>query len=122
MIRETQKILDSQISGLQLQPYGFQTMRSHCESINVETERALTPEGAVANPSQFPGVKVGFSSAAGVPHAGNSYWYRRCICGRIRTDLSVEHGLNLWVVGDQIRKGAALNAVQIAEHYVQQMG
>ena len=38
-----------------------------------------------------------------------------CLIGRLRKDYSVKHGLSLWVVGDQIRKGAALNAVQIAE-------
>ena len=91
-------------------------MRSHSESITIETERELTPEKARALLANAPGVKL-FDDPSKNEYPmpvdtsnGDLIWV-----GRIRTDISAPNSLTFWCAGDQIRKGAALNAVQIAE-------
>jgi aspartate-semialdehyde dehydrogenase len=89
----------------------------HAEVVNVETRVKLSAQAARKLLEAAPGVEVVDEHVDGgyptpVTHAsGNDAVY----VGRIRDDLSHERGLNLWVVSDNIRKGAALNAVQIAE-------
>jgi aspartate-semialdehyde dehydrogenase len=90
--------------------------RSHSESINLETDRKITAAEAQDVLSEAPGVIVVDNPQA------NEYpmpWFTsnrdEVFVGRIREDISIENGLNLWVASDQIRKGAATNAVQIAE-------
>ena len=123
MIRETQKILGKPDLPITATTVRVPTMRSHCESINVETEQPLSPERCREILAQFPGIKViDAPEQQEYPMPMTATGTDDVYVGRIRADLSVEHGLNLWVVGDQIRKGAALNAIQIAELYVQQMG
>ena len=88
----------------------------HAESINVEFERPISVEGARAALKNAPGVSV-------VDHrVDEGYVTPQEVAGedpvfvsRIRRDTTVKYGLNLWVVADNLRKGAALNAVQIAE-------
>ena len=97
-------------------------MRSHSESINVETVN-LSPEECRELLANAPGVEViDDISKQEYPMPLFTSNQDAVYVGRIRRDLTVENGLNLWVVGDQIRKGAALNAVQIAEYYVRKMG
>ncbi|MCB0325389.1 MAG: aspartate-semialdehyde dehydrogenase [Bdellovibrionales bacterium] len=93
----------------------------HSESVNVETERPLSPEEARELLTESPGIVV--LDAPGDNQypmnfklAGSDATY----VGRIRKDESVAHGLNMWVVADNLRKGAALNAVQIAEIVAQE--
>jgi aspartate-semialdehyde dehydrogenase len=88
----------------------------HAEAVNVEFERPLTADRARSALRNAPGVVVldrradeGYVTPAEV--AGEDAVY----VSRIRRDPTVPHGLNLWVVSDNLRKGAALNAVQIAE-------
>jgi aspartate-semialdehyde dehydrogenase len=86
----------------------------HSESVNLETERKLTAAEAVAVLKKAPGLVVcekpeDFPTPAEVSGRGETF------VGRIREDWSVPNGLHLWVVADNILKGAALNAVQIAE-------
>jgi aspartate-semialdehyde dehydrogenase len=96
-------------------------MRCHSEAVNVELSRPLTPNDARALLSEAPGVVV-FDDPARklypmpVDVSGKDEVY----VGRIREDLSVPNGLNLWIVSDNLRKGAALNAVQIAEALIAQ--
>jgi len=82
----------------------------HSLSINVEFERAITPAEALALLRKAPGVEV-----RDVPNPLEASGADPVFVGRVRRDPTVEHGLALFVVGDNLRKGAALNAVQIAE-------
>jgi aspartate-semialdehyde dehydrogenase len=91
----------------------------HAEAINIECERPLTAQAARAALKAAPGVTVidhrqdeGYVTPVEVAGEDNVF------VSRIREDSTVENGLSLWVVGDNLRKGAALNAVQIAEHLI----
>lgn len=116
MVNETKKIMEDETIKVTATTVRVPVFRGHSEAINVETERKITAQEAREILSSAPGVKVWDSPlekkypmpilAAG----GDETWV-----GRIREDNSVENGLNLWVVADNLRKGAALNAVQIAE-------
>jgi aspartate-semialdehyde dehydrogenase len=82
----------------------------HSLSINLEFERSISPEQALALLHQAPGVEV-----ADIPNPLAATGKDQVFVGRVRRDPTVEHGLALFVVGDNLRKGAALNAIQIAE-------
>ena len=91
-------------------------MVGHSEAVNIEFERDLSPETARKILEKAPGVKVlDNPSDCEYPLPMDVAGQDDVYVGRIRRDFSVDHGLNLWVVGDNLRKGAALNAVQIAE-------
>ncbi|HLS90477.1 MAG TPA: aspartate-semialdehyde dehydrogenase [Limnochordia bacterium] len=116
MVYETRKILDE--PGLAVSPTTVRVpvWRSHSESINIETEKPLTVEEARRILSEAEGVEViDDPQAMAYPMPITATGKDPVYVGRIRRDPSIENGLNLWVVGDQIRKGAALNALQIAE-------
>jgi aspartate-semialdehyde dehydrogenase len=88
----------------------------HSESVNIEFEREMTPDMARKLLKKAPGIKVVDDPAKNkyplaIDAAGKDDTY----VGRIRIDDTVKYGLNMWIVADNIRKGAALNAVQIAE-------
>ena len=88
----------------------------HSESINIETERKISVAKAREILEDAPGVELADNPANGdYPMAINAAGDDLVLVGRIREDNSVKNGLNLWVVADNIRKGAATNAVQIAE-------
>ena len=95
-------------------------MRSHSESITVEFEKPLSPERARQILEAAPGVKVVDDPANSVyPMPLDASDQDLVYVGRIREDLSAPDGVNsltFWCCGDQIRKGAATNAVQIAEY------
>jgi len=117
MVRETHKILGDDGIGITATTVRVPVLRSHSESIYVETERRLPVEEARSLLAAAPGVRVVDDPAeAHYPMPIDASGRDEVLVGRIRPDLVVENGLNLWVVGDQIRKGAALNAVQIAEY------
>ena len=117
LVWETRKILGD--DAIQVNPTAVRVpvFYGHSEAVNVETREKLSAEAARALLERAPGVVVVDERRAGgyptpVTHAsGNDAVY----VGRIREDLSHPRALNLWVVSDNIRKGAALNAVQIAE-------
>lgn len=91
----------------------------HAESINIETEKKITVEEARAILSTAPGVQLlDDPSRRLYPLQIDSAGTDAVFVGRIREDDSIPKGLNLWVVADNLRKGAALNAVQIAEELV----
>jgi aspartate-semialdehyde dehydrogenase len=115
MTAETKKILDPKIK-LVATCVRVPVFIGHSESINIEFERPISPEEARDILREAPGVLVIDKHEPGgyiTPHeaAGEDATY----VSRIRCDPTVEHGLALWVVSDNLRKGAALNAVQIAE-------
>jgi aspartate-semialdehyde dehydrogenase len=92
---------------------------AHSESVNIETEHKLTVQMAREILGRAPGVVViddpanrKYPMPAPVSHTDEVF------VGRIREDNTIENGLNLWIVADNVRKGAALNAVQIAERLV----
>jgi aspartate-semialdehyde dehydrogenase len=82
----------------------------HAESIWVETEEPLTPEQATSVLAAAPGIRLEQFPTPGGAAGGDDV-----LVGRIRRDPTAERGLALFVVGDNLRKGAALNAIQIAE-------
>ncbi len=116
MIGETRKILDLPDLPVAATCVRVPVLRSHAMAVNVETERDLKPDDARFLLDEFPGVTViDDPDAAGYPTQVDATGRDAVWVGRVRRDDSVEHGLMLWIVTDNLRKGAALNAVQIAE-------
>ncbi|MDI6880689.1 MAG: aspartate-semialdehyde dehydrogenase [Desulfitobacteriaceae bacterium] len=116
MVKETQKIFHIPEMRITATTVRVPVLRSHSESINIETERKVSLEDVRKVLGQAPGVIVIDQVAQDrYPMPFYSADTDEVYIGRIREDFTVEGGLNLWVVGDQIRKGAATNAVQIAE-------
>ena len=94
--------------------------RSHAESVNVEFEDEVSVEAARAALEKFPGVILRDDPSRMIyPQPLLTSGKDDVEVGRLRKDFSIEHGLNFWVCGDQIRKGAALNALQIAEYIIE---
>ena len=116
MVNETHKIMEDDSIRVSATTVRVPVFYSHGESVNLEFERPLTPQEARDILSKAPGVVVQDNPANGLyPMMINAAGKDEVFVGRIRGDDSVEHGLNMWIVSDNIRKGAALNAVQIAE-------
>jgi aspartate-semialdehyde dehydrogenase len=116
MIRETQKILGDE--SIQVSPTCVRVpvRVGHSEAVNLEFHRPITVEAARAALRQAPGVVLLDDPARGeVPLPLSAVGRDEVFVGRVRRDPTVPHGLNLWVVADNLRKGAATNAVQIAE-------
>jgi len=116
MVDETRKIM-----GIPDLPLSATTVRvpvlvSHSEAVNVEFEEMIEPDEAKRILSRAPGVEVLDDPENNIyPFAIDAADKDACFVGRIRADLSCPRALNLWIVSDNLRKGAALNAVQIAE-------
>lgn len=120
MVNETQKILHD--TSIQIVPTTVRVpvYRSHSESVLVETEKPVSVEAFRAACEAFPGLQVKDNPAEQVyPMPLYTSNQNDCEIGRIRKDLYNDKGMNFWIVGDQIRKGAALNALQIAEYLVE---
>jgi aspartate-semialdehyde dehydrogenase len=117
LVWETRKILGDQHIMVNPTAVRVPVFYGHSEAVHLETIGKITASEARALLEHAPGVSVVDERAAGgyptpVTHASG---HDAVFVGRIREDVSCENGLNLWVVSDNIRKGAALNAVQIAE-------
>ena len=122
MVWETRKILHDPDLKVTATAVRVPVFDSHSESINVELEKPFTVEEVKALMAAAPGVVLQDDPAADVyPLALDAAGTDPVYVGRIRRDESVENGLNMWVVADNIRKGAATNAVQIAEILIQNM-
>lgn len=120
MINETHKILQDDTIGITATTVRVPVFRSHAESVNIEFADEVSVEEAKKLLADFPGVTVQDNpDEMDYPMPLMTSGKNDVYVGRIRKDNSIEHGLNLWVVGDQIRKGAALNALQIAEYMVE---
>ncbi len=116
LLWETRKILHDPEIRISATTVRVPVFRSHSESVNIETERKLTPGEARSILSRAPGVIVQDEpESLKYPMPLLASYRDEVFVGRIREDLSHELGLNLWLSGDQLRKGAATNAVQIAE-------
>jgi aspartate-semialdehyde dehydrogenase len=116
MVNETKKILEDDNIAVTATTVRVPVFYGHSESVNVEFEKAITPDEARKILRKAPGVIViDDPSKKLYPLAIDAAGKDDTFVGRIRTDESIAHGLNMWIVADNIRKGAALNAVQIAE-------
>ncbi|MDT7042409.1 aspartate-semialdehyde dehydrogenase [Candidatus Nitronereus thalassa] len=119
MVNETRKIMGEPTIGVSATTVRVPVFVSHAESINIETEKKLSVEEARAILSTAPGVQLFDDPSRGIyPLQLDAVGTDAVFVGRIREDDSIPKGLNLWVVADNLRKGAALNAVQIAEELV----
>ena len=117
VVWETRKIMGLPDLPVSCTAVRIPTMRVHAEAITIETERPITPEAAREVLRHAPGVKVVDDVANKLyPMPLTATGQDDCEVGRIRQNLVFgAHGLDLFVCGDQLLKGAALNAVQIAE-------
>ena len=116
MVLETRKIFGNEDIGVTATTVRVPVFYSHSEAINIETEEHISADQVKELLSHAPGVKVLDDPAKNLyPLAVNAAGTDFTYVGRIREDESIPNGINLWVVADNIRKGAATNAVQIAE-------
>jgi len=116
MMAETRKILGDSEIGISATCARVPVYTGHSESVNVQTRDPLSPEACRDLLSGAPGVQVIDDPASGLyPMAVDAAGQDDVLVGRIRADDSHPRCLNLWVVGDNLRKGAATNAVQVAE-------
>lgn len=115
VINETRKILGLPALGVSVTCVRVPVRVSHSEAINAEFERPITADQARAALSKAPGVVLMDEAKGQVPQPIHAEGHDEVFVGRIRHDPSIANGLNLWVVADNLRKGAASNAVQIAE-------
>ncbi|MBF0608915.1 MAG: aspartate-semialdehyde dehydrogenase [Candidatus Magnetobacterium sp. LHC-1] len=120
MVNETKKIMGDPSIRVTATTVRVPVFRGHSESVNIETERKLTANEVRALLSTAPGVLVFDDPDKNVyPLALEASGMDAVYVGRIREDESIENGINMWIVSDNLRKGAALNAVQIAEKLVE---
>lgn len=116
MINETKKIMNDPSIAVTATTVRVPVFYAHSESVNIETEKKITPQEVRELLAKAPGVSVvddpgGRQYPMAIHAAGKDDTF----VGRIREDESIPNGINMWVVSDNLRKGAALNAVQIAE-------
>ena len=120
MIDETKKIMSDDSLRITATTVRVPVYRSHAESVNVEFEDEISVEKAREVLAAFPGVTLTDNPDEQVyPMPLETSGKDDVEVGRIRKDYSIDNGLNFWVCGDQIRKGAALNALQIAEYMIE---
>jgi aspartate-semialdehyde dehydrogenase len=116
LINETRKILETPDLLIAPTTVRVPVFTCHSVALNVETDTKITAARARELFAAFPGLRVVDDPAAQqYPTPLTVEGQDDCVVGRVREDLSHPRGLSLWVVGDQLRKGAATNAVQIAE-------
>ena len=120
MVNETKKIMGDDSIRLTATTVRVPVFRCHSECLNIETEKKLTPNDVRALLSKAPGIVVFDAPEKNVyPLAVNVAGKDETYVGRIREDESIDNGINMWIVADNLRKGAALNAVQIAEKLIE---
>ncbi len=120
MVNETKKIMEDDSIRVTATTVRVPVFYGHSESVNIETEKKITANEVREILSKAPGVIVvdnpkKFEYPLAIDAAGKDETF----VGRIREDESIPNGINMWIVADNIRKGAALNAVQIAEILIQ---
>ncbi len=116
MINETKKIMNDPSIAVTATTVRVPVFYAHSESINIETEKKITADEVRKLLSMAPGIRVVDNPREKqYPLAIDAAGRDETLVGRIREDESIPNGINMWVVSDNIRKGAALNAVQIAE-------
>ncbi len=121
MANETRKILEDDSIAVTATAVRVPVFRCHSESVNIETERKISANEVRAILSGAPGIIVYDDPKKNLyPLAIDTTGKDEIFVGRIREDESIRNGINLWIVSDNLRKGAALNAIQIAEELIKQ--
>ena len=116
MVNETRKILEDDSIAVTATTVRVPVFFGHSEAVNVETKDPLSAEDVKALLQNSPGVKVMDDPQKNLyPLATDAAGQDLTLVGRIRKDDSIANGINMWIVADNIRKGAATNAVQIAQ-------
>ncbi|MFB0526292.1 MAG: aspartate-semialdehyde dehydrogenase [bacterium] len=119
MVNETKKIMEDESLAITATCVRVPVFRGHSESVNIETERKITPQEAREILRNTEGVVVVDDiSKLKYPLATKAADSEDTFVGRIREDHSIPNGLNMWIVSDNLLKGAALNAVQIGEELI----
>jgi aspartate-semialdehyde dehydrogenase len=122
MVNETKKILGDESVKVTATTVRVPVFRAHSESINIETEKKLSANEVRALLSGSPGVIVYDAPDKNIyPLPITVSGKDEVYVGRVREDSTVENGINLWIAADNLRKGAALNAVQIAEELIKRV-
>lgn len=121
MVNETKKIMGDKSIKVTATCVRVPVYAAHSESVNIETVKKISRAKAISLLSKAPGVKViDDLPKSRYPLPLDAAGRDETFVGRIREDETIKNGLNLWVVSDNIRKGAALNAIQIAEEMIRQ--
>ncbi|NIQ89989.1 MAG: aspartate-semialdehyde dehydrogenase [Deltaproteobacteria bacterium] len=121
MVHETHKIMEDHNIRVSATTVRIPVFYGHSEAVNIQTERKLSAKEARVLLFQAPGVRVMDNPDERIyPMPSEAAGINDTLVGRIREDISNENGLDLWIVADNIRKGAALNTVQIAELLVKE--
>lgn len=121
MINETRKILGHPHLPITATTVRVPVSNCHGESINIEFEKEVSVEKATSILKNAPGIIVEDNPSNNLyPLASTAKGHDEVFVGRIRKDFSVKNGLNMWVVADNLRKGAASNAIQIMERMIQE--
>ena len=116
MVNETRKIMEDDSIAVTATTVRVPVFFGHSESVNIETKEPVSADEVKALLAEAPGVKVMDDPAENVyPLATDAAGQDLTLVGRIRQDESIPNGINMWIVADNIRKGAAANTVQIAE-------
>lgn len=119
MVEESRKILHDDSLRITATTVRVPVLNSHSESINIELEKDFEISDVIKLLSEFEGLTIMDELESNIyPTALYCDGKDDVYVGRIRRDFSIDNGLNLWVVADNIRKGAALNTIQIAEHLI----
>jgi len=119
MVNETRKIFEDDTIGVTATAVRVPVIYGHSEAVNIETRQKISAAEVRELLSHAPGVQlVDEPTLARYPLAIDCEGKFETLVGRIREDESIANGINMWVVSDNILKGAALNAVQIAEYFI----
>lgn len=120
LVDETRKILNDQAIQITATVVRVPVFGGHSESVNVELNKPFEMEEIMQLLSEMPGISIQDNPAAAIyPMPLFAEDKDDVFVGRIRRDYSVQNGVNLWIVSDNLRKGAATNAVQIAEYLIE---
>ena len=122
MVWETRKIMGDETIRVNPTAVRVPVLYGHSEAVHIETRQKITAQAARELLRKAPGVQVlDERKPGGYPTAVTESAGRDAVfVGRIREDISHPNGLDLWVVADNVRKGAALNSIQIAEYLVKE--
>ncbi len=119
MVNETRKIFEDTTIGVTATTVRVPVYFGHSEAVNIETKKKISAQEVKTLLARAPGVQLVDDPEKGIyPLATDCAGKFETLVGRIREDESIDKGINLWVVSDNILKGAALNAVQIAERLI----
>lgn len=121
MVNETQKILEDDSIKVTATTVRVPVIIGHSESVNIQTKKKISAKEVRSLISQFPTVRVVDDPGRGeYPTPIDCVGKNETMVGRIREDISIPNGIEMWVVSDNLRRGAALNAVLIAERMIKE--